>query len=194
MVIGITGKIGTGKSTVGEYLASKGFTVIDCDQIVHELYEPGGAGTEKIKSFFAEEYLTSEGSVNRKKLFRMLLKSPKKWEVMNRMIHPLVAEELRRRLRKITTPHVALEIQIYNAKLFKEFVDELWVIESPKEAQYQRLASRNLDPKTIDQLNRLQRSDTHEKTVHTLNSGTLAKLFASIEEQLKRLTQFPIMK
>ncbi len=207
MIIGITGKIGTGKSTVGEYLRQKGLTVIDCDQIVHELYEPGGAGTEKIRSFFAETYLDKRGGVNRKKLFRMLLKSPKKWEVMNRMIHPLVAEELRRRLapprrwlRKINTKNdkrrilVALEIQIYTPKLFNEFVDELWVLESPKEAQYKRLIPRNLEAKIIDQLNRLQRSDIHEKTIRIPNNGTLAELFDAIEKQLKRLTQFPIME
>lgn len=193
-IIGITGKIGTGKSTVGEYLGKKGFTVIDCDQIVHELYEPGGAGTEKIRSFFAETYLDKRGGVNRKKLFRMLLKSPKKWEVINRMIHPLVAEELRRRFRKIQSTanaehgiRVAIEIQIYTAKLFNEFVDELWVIESHKEAQYKRLSSRNLDPKTIDLLNRLQRSEPHPHTMHIPNSGTMEELEAKVERQLINL-------
>ncbi len=191
-IIGITGKIGTGKSTVGEYLSRKGFTVMDCDQIVHDLYEPGGAGAEKIRSFFGETYLNKKGGVNRKKLFRMLLKSPKKWEVINRMIHPLVAEELKKRLKKITTSHVALEIQIYTPKLFSDIIDELWILESPKEAQYKRLAPRALEPKTIDLLNRLPRqlpqSGEHPKTIGIQNSGTPGDLFAAIEQQLKRLT------
>lgn len=183
-VIGITGKIGTGKSTVGEYLSKKGFTIIDCDKIVHELYEAGGAGTEKIQHFFAKTYLTKEGSVNRKKLFKMLLKFPKKWEVINRMIHPLVAAELRKRFQKIATSHVALEIPIYTAKLFRDFLNELWIMESPKEAQYKRLASRNLDPETIDRLNLIQRSDHDPKTIRITNSGTIKELYKKVDERL----------
>ncbi len=140
-VIGITGKIGSGKSTVAQLLEKEGASRIDCDQVVHELYEPGGRGAEKIQQFFEEELLLKNGGVNRNKLTRILLKTPKKWEILNRIIHPIVAEELRKRLQQSNADLVALEIQIYTPR-FAELIDELWIVETSKEARKKRLPER----------------------------------------------------
>lgn len=175
-VIGITGKIGCGKSTVAVWLEKCGAVRIDCDDIVHALYEPGQPGTVKIRAFFEGAYLKKDGSVNREKLRRTLFKHPKKWEILNRMIHPLVAEELRRRFKKVKGGVVALEIPIYTDRWFREFVDELWWIECSETVQAKRLAQRGL---TMDQIRVFNKQHAGERPPYTTvveNNGSIKGL------------------
>ena len=104
-----------------------------------ELYQADQPGAIKIRAFFEGTYLRSNGSVNRAKLLRTLFKHPKKWEVLNRMIHPLVAETLKQRLAKIERGVVVLEIPIYDARLFGKIINELWVITCSEAIQAKRL-------------------------------------------------------
>jgi dephospho-CoA kinase len=184
-IIGITGKIGSGKSTAGKIIEEKGIPRIDCDKIVHALYDPGKPGAIKINAFFEGKYMLKDGSVNRKKLRKTLFKHPKKWEVLNRMIHPLVAEELRRELRKIEGEIAIIEIPIYTKRLFEEFIDELWVIDIKEAEQIKRLKDRDLTPEQIHILNNHLQTNKHEHTIMIDNNGGQQSLKEKIEDQLK---------
>ena len=137
----ITGKIGSGKSTVGHILKGEGWAILDGDQIVHDLYQPGERGALKVQTFFGDEYLKKDGSVNRKKLIQTLLKNTKKWTILNRLIHPIVADEIKRRIQKMPEK-VALELQIYNERIFGDLTDQIWVIETPKSIRHKRISSK----------------------------------------------------
>lgn len=187
-VIGITGKIGSGKSTVTSLLAQKGFQVIDCDAIVHELYQPEGLGTRKIRTFFGETYLNRDSGVSRKKLLRTLLKSPKKWEILNRMIHPLVAESLRRKMRAFTPGWVALEIQIYVPFLFKPFIDHLWVVCADELKRIGRLKSRSLTTEQIETIGRQQKENYPDPFFILNNNGDPSALQSQVDSVLATLS------
>jgi len=182
-IIGITGKIGCGKTTVAQLLEKKGATRIDCDQIVHKLYQSGQPGSIKIRAFFEGAYLLKDGSVNRKKLLRTLFKHPKKWEILNRMIHPLVAEELKQQLARFERGVVALEIPIYENRLFEGFLDELWIIQCNDTVQAKRLKKQNLTQEQIKIFNKQHHIDPHPKTTIIENNGTIKDLETTVKQQ-----------
>jgi len=78
------------------------------------------------------------------------LKNSKKWEILDRMIHPLVVEMLRRKLAKITRGMVVLEIPIYNSKLFGPFIDKLWVVRASLKTREIYLQDRKMARKDIE--------------------------------------------
>ena len=141
-----------------------------------ELYQADQPGAIKIRAFFEGTYLRSNGSVNRAKLLRTLFKHPKKWEVLNRMIHPLVAETLKQRLAKIERGVVVLEIPIYDARLFGKIINELWVITCSEAIQAKRLTERKLTPKQIEIFNKQHRGDAHPHTILIENNGSVKDL------------------
>lgn len=142
IVLGIIGKIGSGKSTVSQILADNGWAIIDADKIVYDLYKPNGRGSAKIQTFFGDEYLKKDGSVNRQKLKRTLLKNTKKWAILNNLIHPLVLDEIKRYLDKSTNNKVALEIQIFNEKSLKDLTNHIWKIESSEKISRKRVSDK----------------------------------------------------
>jgi dephospho-CoA kinase len=188
-IIGITGKIGCGKSATAKILEKQGATRIDCDKIVDKLYQTGQPGAIKIHAFFEGTYLRKDGSVNRNKLLRTLFKHPKKWEILNRMIHPLVAEEIKQQLARIEDGLIVLEIPIYENRLFEKFLDELWIIQCDDSTQTKRLKERELMPAQIKIFNKQHHSAPHPKTIIIHNNGTLKDLETKIKDKYNTLNE-----
>ena len=95
-VLGIGGRLCAGKSLAGEYFESRGAVRVDADKIVNDLYRPGCDGHRRISSFFGEDFLTSDGEVDRKKLARFVFGDRAKLHILNTLIHPLVCNEIRK--------------------------------------------------------------------------------------------------
>ena len=89
MIIGITGSIGTGKSTVSNYLISKGYSVVDADKISKGAYNVGSNGYKAILEVFGEEILNSNGEVDRKKIKKIVFDNSNMLQRLNMAIHPL---------------------------------------------------------------------------------------------------------
>jgi dephospho-CoA kinase len=185
-VIAITGKIGSGKSEATNILKELGAHRIDCDEIVHSLYKPEALGTQKIETFFGKTLMDKNGGVDRKKLAKILYKREKKWTILNRLIHPLVAHELRTQLQRIKKGIVVIEIQIYNDRLFKPFIDELWTIETLEEIRKERLKQRGLTPEQIEIIGR-QQTPPKSATRHITNNETEETLKITLKKILNSL-------
>ncbi len=179
-VLGITGKIGAGKSTVAKILEKEGWAKLDCDAIVHELYQSGGRGADKIQTFFGDKFIKKDKSVNRRKLLKTLLKNTKKWNILNRLIHPLIADEIERKIRKITSPKVALEIQIFDEKLFGDLIDKLWVIQAPDTLRHQRLTRDKEEIEAIEAQQEALPKPTG--ATHISNSSSQDDLLKTVSE------------
>ena len=93
-IIGITGGIASGKSTVTNYLRQKGYQVIDADQVVHELQKPGGRLYQVLLSEFGTEILLADGQLDRKKLGALLFSRPNLLEKSSRLQNNIIREEL----------------------------------------------------------------------------------------------------
>lgn len=99
-VIGLTGTIGSGKSTFSEYLREKGYPVVDADRIAKELMQKGQKGYARVIENFSEKILNGEGQIDRKKLSDLVFADEEKLKKLNSIIHPLVIEQVDRQVRR----------------------------------------------------------------------------------------------
>jgi len=126
MILGVCGKIASGKSEVMGVLGEFGFHLLYADDIVHALYESGGLGAKKITEVFGCEFLNEDGSVNRKMLRELVFLDIEKLQILNDAIHPLVSDEMRKMIS--SNGNTAIESVYFDEGLLGAFVDKLlWV-------------------------------------------------------------------
>jgi dephospho-CoA kinase len=145
LVIGITGTIGSGKSTVASFLRELGATVIDADEIGHEVYLPDSQGWEAVVAAFGEGILAADGTVDRRKLGELVFKDPAALAKLNCIVRPLITEEVKTRLKKLCKEGV--RVAVLEAALLIEagwgpLVDEIWVTTAPENVIYKRLGAK----------------------------------------------------
>lgn len=93
MIIGLTGSIASGKSTVAKMLEKYRFPIVDADQVARLVVEPGEPALTEIVAVFGEEILLEDGSLNRKKLGDLIFHDPSKRAILNGIIHPAIRKE-----------------------------------------------------------------------------------------------------
>lgn len=142
LIVGVTGYLGSGKSTALTYFEDNGFYTIDADKIVHELYEPGKDGWRKINDFFGEEYIGKNGKVNRKKLGKKVFKDPAKLRILEKLIHPLVFNEISKRVQTSGSDKIALEAVHFDDKRLKDLVTHMVWIETDVKTAYKRVTEK----------------------------------------------------
>jgi dephospho-CoA kinase len=144
-VIGITGTIGSGKSTVAGFLRELGAEVIDADEVGHEVYLPGSQGWKSVVEAFGEDILSVDGTVDRHKLGELVFKNPVALSKLNCIVRPLIAEEAQARLkelRKKRTRVVVLEAALLIEAGWSPLVDEIWVTTAPESVIFKRLSAK----------------------------------------------------
>lgn len=160
-VIGITGGIGSGKSTVLEYLKDKGACVIQADQVAKELMEPGTAVFLQIVREFGEDILLPDGSLDRKKLSDIVFQDEDKLLKLNSLTHPAVKEAIREKSdrEKYSRP-VFVEAALLIEEHYEEICCCFWYIYTKEEIRRARLkASRGYTDEKISDILRNQLSD-----------------------------------
>jgi len=130
-ILGVSGCIGSGKSTALDILEKNGWFVIDSDKIVHDLYMPDGLGQRKILDFFGDEFLLKNGSVNRAKLKKAVFCDAKKLRILNSLIHPLVFTKIVEILDKTDALKIALEAAYFDKSFLGKLINKLIFIERP---------------------------------------------------------------
>jgi dephospho-CoA kinase len=142
-LIGLTGGIGSGKSTVAEFLADKGASIIDADRIAHEIYEPGKEGHERIIEKFGRGVLADDGTVDRRKLGEIVFEDRAQLEELNRIIHPLVRREVAERVARITEEDperpIVIEAALMTETSWSGGAGELWAVITDPEIAVERL-------------------------------------------------------
>lgn len=134
LIIGITGKIGSGKTTVCKIFQKLGANYIDADKITHNLYIPEQKGWEKIKKYFGEKFLDQKTlKINRKKLRELVFNKPQKLMLINQIIHPLVFEKIQEEIKKIKNEFVIIEAILFSKKYLGKLVDKIILIKCPEE-------------------------------------------------------------
>ena len=150
--IGLTGGIGSGKSTVTELFQSLSVPVIDADIIAHQLVEPGQAALKIISQTF-DDILQADGSLNRTKLRSMVFADPDKKKQLEAILHPLVFQRMDEQARQLDAPYCILSIPLLLETHSNHRVDRILVIDCPTELQHQRVKQRdNLENEQIEQI------------------------------------------
>jgi dephospho-CoA kinase len=141
-VIGLTGGIGSGKSTVAKLLAEMGAVVMDADKVGHEVFQPGTEGWKDVVNTFGSEILTDYGEINRKKLAEIVFNNPEALSKLNQIIHPRAHDLVKSRLndyRKQGVEVVVLEVVLLIEAKWTDLVDEVWVIIASEDKVVNRL-------------------------------------------------------
>lgn len=144
-IIGITGGIASGKSTVTNYLRQKGYQVIDADQVVHELQKLGGRLYQAILSEFGTEILLADGQLDRKKLGALLFSRPNLLEKSSRLQNDIIREELANRRDQLakTEETFFMDIPLLFEQDYEDWFDKVWLVDVSKGTQLERLMARN---------------------------------------------------
>ena len=144
-IIGITGSIASGKSTVTEFLRQQGYQVIDADQVVHELQEPGGRLYQALLSAFGSAILQEDGRLDRPKLGAMIFGNPELLEQSSQIQNQIIREELvgRRDLLAETEDIFFMDLPLLFELQYEDWFDQIWLVDVTEETQLSRLMSRN---------------------------------------------------
>jgi dephospho-CoA kinase len=145
--VGLTGGIACGKSTVARMLAAKGAILIDFDDLAHAVEEPESPIWREIVAHFGEGILLPDRRIDRRKLGAIVFADPEKRDILNRLVHPAVLAEWRRRLAEIEKSDadavVISDIPLLFEAGLKEMVDVILLVCLPPEGQIRRLMARN---------------------------------------------------
>ena len=146
-IIGLTGGIGCGKSTVARMLEKRGYPVIDADLLGHRVLEPSHPGFNEVLQAFGKGILDQEGRISRPKLGLMVFQDPKKLEKLNSISHPHIARMIEEESLKLAQEKasriVFLEAALLIETNWQETCQKVWVIDSKEENVLKRLALRN---------------------------------------------------
>ena len=144
-VIGLTGGIGSGKSTVSKFMAELGTAILDSDKVGHEAFKPGTEAWREVVATFGQEILTTSNEINRKKLAKLVFGQPESLARLNQIMHPRMynmvkaqLEEYRRQMVII----VVLETPLLLEAGWTPLVDEVWVTVASESTVIRRLKER----------------------------------------------------
>jgi dephospho-CoA kinase len=144
LLVGLTGGLAAGKSTVGRLMAEAGCTTFDADRLVAELYAPGQPGAAAVRELFGREALTPDGAVDRRALAGRVFRDPTALAALERIVHPLVRE----RFRALATSHegiVVIEATRLVEAGWKADLDLVVTVEAPRELRLARAVARGMD-------------------------------------------------
>lgn len=146
LVIGLTGSIGTGKSTVAKMFKQLGIPVIDADEIARLVVEPGKEAYEKIVETFGEDILQKDRTLDRKKLGAIVFNDEEKRKQLNGIVHPAIRKEMLRQRDKYLQQHVpcvVLDIPLLYESKLEHFVDKVIVVKTSPVVQLERILARD---------------------------------------------------
>ena len=157
LIIGLTGGIGSGKSTAAEIFAELGVPVIDTDIIAHELTRPGQPAVEEIAARLGRDVLSVNGDLDRDRLRRLVFQDPQKRLQLEQILHPRILDEVDRRIHQLNAPYCIVVIPLLFEKNLQARVDRTLVIDCPESLQRERVLQRpEMDPTQVDAILRSQ--------------------------------------
>lgn len=188
--IGLTGGIGSGKSTTADLFAAHGIPVIDADAISHQLTLPGTPATKQILHLFGPAIASSSGVINRQLLGRLIFNDARARAQLEEILHPLINAEIRRQLNKINAPYCLLVIPLLFETGQRNMVDRALVLDVDEDTQLARVAKR--DERTATEIHAILSAQTDRNQRLRMaddiiiNTGDLAALSAQVDALHRR--------
>jgi dephospho-CoA kinase len=166
--IGLTGGIGSGKSTVAKFLTELGAVIIDADKIGHEALMLTCPVSHEVISVFGQEIVLPDGSINRRELGRIVFTSPELLARLNTIVHPWMYETMKKQLedcRKKGERIVVLDAAVLLEAGWTSLVDEVWVTMASQETVIKRLIAREDGLSEADALARIKCQMSNEERI-----------------------------
>ena len=160
--IGLTGGIASGKTTVSDFFKQFGTKVIDADVISHQVTKPGGTAFQEIISSFGSSVLDENGLINRKKMRKIIFNDVSKKEMLERIIHPKVREEMFNLASQSNDHYLIVSVPLLVETGMNEMMDRTLVVDCSEETQIERLIHR--DKITMGEAKSILRNQTNRST------------------------------
>lgn len=189
LVIGLTGGIGSGKSTVSHRLTELGAEVIDADVVAREVVQPGTPGLAAVAQAFGSSVLLPDGSLDREALGRLVFADDEARQRLSAIVHPLIGERTAELWEDARSRGVAVlvhDVPLLVESHLEEAYDQVWVVDTTPELQLDRLVRlRGMTATEAEQ--RIAAQATREQrlaaaTEVLVNTGTVAELEARVDE------------
>jgi len=193
-VIGLTGGIGSGKSTVSQFLAELGAVILDADKVGHEAFKPNTKAWHEVIATFGRQIITPSGEVDRKKLGEIVFSNPESLSRLNQIMHPKMYDMMKAQIegyRQQGVAVVVLEAAILIEANWTSLADEVWVTVAPEDKVLKRLKEqRGLDEEQTlarirSQLSAEERAQHADVIIN--NEGDLDEVKAKVKELWARL-------
>ncbi|HSO57054.1 MAG TPA: dephospho-CoA kinase [Paenisporosarcina sp.] len=198
MIIGLTGSIASGKSTISAMLKEKGYPIIDADVVARIVVEPGTSNLQEIKRQFGASVINEDGTLNRDALGKLIFNDPAKRKQLNDLMHPAIRSEMLRQrdeLLKNGQKILIMDIPLLFESRLQHFVDKILVVSVTEETQLERLMNRNslskeeATSRIHSQLPVSEKEKGADAVIY--NNGTIAQS----QQQLERiLTEWDILR
>ena len=187
--VGLTGGIGSGKSSVAGILAELGAFVVDADRVGHDVYRPGTVGWNRVVAAFGESVIGADGSIDRKALGAMVFSDQRKLARLNAIVHPLIRDAVRDRVAQALAERsdrpVVVEAALLIEAKWYELVDEVWLVTASAPQVMQRVTNdRGMDRAAVHARIAAQLGDDERRKVADVvivNDGTIDDLRRRIE-------------
>lgn len=188
-LIGLTGGIGSGKSTVADLLAAHGAVIVDADRIAREVVEPGSPTLARLVERFGSEILDADGSLNRPVLARIAFASEEARKDLEGITHPAIGEEFLRQVQAAPPDAVV----VHDVPLLAETANAasrgyaaVLVVEAPREVRLERLEGRGLSREDAEARMATQATDEMRRKIatHLIDNGADREALAAIVDEL----------
>lgn len=191
ITIAITGGIGSGKSTVTDYLIQKGFTVIDADAMSRAMTAAGGKAMPYIREHFGPDYINADGSLNRVAMRDLVFRNPKYKAILEEGTTKVVLEDIEKikeEKREAGEKAIFFDIPLLFETHQEDNYDLIWVVTADRELRKQRVVERDgTDPEIVDLMIGSQAEEdirTAKASTVLDNNGTVEDLHAAVDRAL----------
>jgi dephospho-CoA kinase len=194
LIIGLTGGIGSGKSTASNFFKALGVEVVDADIIARLVVQKGQSSLTEISDYFGEDILVN-GELNRKKLREIIFNSPEKKSWLNNLLHPIIREKMLSQLKQAKGKYVLLEAPLLFENKLENYCDYVIVVDVSEACQIKRSMLRdsnnqatieNIIASQIGRLKRLEKADFVLEN-ENISLQTLEKSVIALDIQLRTL-------
>ena len=190
LVVGLTGGIGSGKSTIADMFSALGTPIIDADEIAHGLVAPGKPALKKIITAFGPDCVDARGQLDRGKLRKRVFSDPAQRQQLEAILHPIIRLNIRTLLNSIQTPYCIVVIPLLLETGQSDLVDRILVIDTPLETRISRVELR--DDLSREEINAIIGTQVDRKTRLAaaddiiINNGRLDELTRIVQAQHKK--------
>lgn len=194
-IIGITGGIASGKSTLVKQVRQAGYQVIDADQVVHDLQAKGGRLYEALVKNFGPDILAEDGNLDRPKLSAMIFSSPENRDLSAKIQNQIIHQELEKAKASLGATEITffMDIPLLIELGYQDWFDAIWLVYVPKDIQVSRLMARNNYSEEEALVRLASQIPLEDKKLFADrifdNSGDLPALYQQIDQALNELNK-----
>lgn len=192
-IVGLTGGIGSGKSTIADLFAQHHVPIIDADIVAREVVAKGSPLLKQIAAHFGEQILTKNGELNRAALRERIFHNYEEKQWLNQLLHPAIRHEMQRQLQAQTADYVLFVVPLLIENKLTALCDRILVVDVSPETQLQRATQRdNNSPELIQQIidSQVSRAERVAAADDVLNNeGKLEEILPHLQQQVLELHQ-----